>query len=341
MIGFGRSEPSPALSGCQIVLSGVQPTGEIHIGNYFGAIKNFVQLQEKYRCIYFIADYHAITVEHEPTLLSQRTLDLAKDFLACGIDPERSILFVQSHIPEHTELAWILSCVTSYGDLSRMTQFKEKGERQGFVSAGLFNYPVLQAADILIYKAQKVPVGRDQVQHIELTRRIARRFNSRFGEFFPEPEPLLTEAASIKSTNDPAKEMSKSLGPKHYIGLMEPEEVIREKIKKAVTDVGPRALGAQPQQKSPGVANLFLLLKLTAPPNIYDAFEAEYAKGTLKYEKLKEAVFEHLMQELQPIRERRKQLKESQVRDILQEGAAKAREIAQQTLKEARKRIGV
>jgi len=334
VIGFGEAKPSPATS--EIVLSGVQPTGEVHIGNYFGAIKNFVQLQEKYRCIYFIADYHAITVEHEPELLRRRTLDLAADYLACGVDPERSILFVQSHIPEHTELAWILSCVTSYGDLSRMTQFKEKGERQEFVSAGLFNYPVLQAADILIYKAHKVPVGRDQVQHIELTRRIARRFNSRFGEFFPEPEPILTEASSIKSTADPAKEMSKSLGPKHYIGLMEPEETIYEKIKTAVTDIGPKET-----QKSPGVANLFLLLKLTAPPKVYEAFEAEYANGTLKYEKLKEAVYEHLMGELRPIRERRKQLDDSIVQEILRGGAAKAREIARQTLKEVKERIGV
>lgn len=338
MIGFGRPEPSPAVypTSLELIVSGIQPTGELHIGNYFGAVKNWVGLQEKYRCIFFIADYHAITVEHDPKLLQQRTTDLAAALLACGIDPERSILFVQSHAPEHTELAWILSCVTSYGDLCRMTQFKDRSEREEFVSAGLFNYPVLQAADVLIYKGHKVPVGRDQVQHIELMRRIARRFNGRFGEFFPEPEALLTEAASIKSPSDPAKEMSKSLGPKHYIGLMEPEDSIYQKIKTAVTDIGPRG-----PEKSLGVANLFLLLKLTAPLNVYEAFEAEYTKGTLKYERLKDAVYEHLIGALRPIREQRKQIAESDVHQILHRGEEKARKIAQQTLNEVRKRIGV
>jgi tryptophanyl-tRNA synthetase len=322
--------------GRERVVSGIQPTGELHIGNYFGAVKNWLALQEEYDCVFFIADYHAITVEYDPDVLRRRVGELAATLLACGLDPERSILMIQSHAPEHTELAWVFNCLTSFGDLSRMTQFKDKSQREEFISVGLFDYPVLQAADILIYHGQKVPVGRDQVQHVELTRRIARRFNSRFGEYFPEPEPLLTEAASIKSPANPEKEMSKSLGPKHYIGLLEPEDSIWEKIKTAVTDVGPR--GAE---MSPGVANLFLLLKLTAPEDVYQEFQAAYDEGTLKYSDLKAAIFEHLMEALRPIRERRKQLSEGDVLAAFEEGTQKAREIAQETMREVRRRIGV
>lgn len=321
-----------------IVFSGLQPTGTLHIGNYFGAVQNFVKLQTHYQCYYAIVDYHAITVEHDPQELRKNTLEMGLDLLACGLDPQRCVLFVQSQVPEHTELAWILSAVTSYGDLQRMTQFKEKGETQEFVSCGLFTYPVLQAADILAYKASKVPVGEDQVQHIELTRRIARRFNARFGETFPEPEVLLTEALRIMSPAEPTRKMSKSLGPKHYIAITEPEDTIREKIKTAVTDVGPRT---ETQEKSPGVANLFLLLRLTAPKEIYDQFEADYARGVLKYEPLKRAVANYLVKTLEPIRARRAMLKESHVREILHEGARKARAVARQTLAEVRERIGV
>ncbi len=322
--------------GRERVVSGVQPTGELHVGNYFGAVKNWLALQKQYDCLFFIADYHAITVEHDPEILRQRTLDLAATLLACGLDPERSILMIQYHAPEHTELTWVLNCLTSFGDLSRMAQFKDRSGREEFISVGLFDYPVLQAADILIYHGQKVPVGRDQVQHVELTRRIARRFNGRFGEYFPEPEPLLTEAASIKSLANPEKEMSKSLGPKHYIGLLDPEDSIWEKIKTAVTDVGPSGV-----EMSPGVANLFLLLKLAAPEDVYQQFNAEYDEGTLQYAGLKQAVFEHLMEALRPIRERRKQLGESDVLTAFEEGTRRAREIARETMREVRRRVGV
>ncbi len=320
------------------VLSGIQPTGTLHIGNYFGAVKNYVALQDQYECFYSIVDYHAITVEHDPEELRKNTIEMAMDLLACGLDPKKCVLFVQSQVPEHTELCWILSAVASYGDLQRMTQFKEKGEGQEFVSCGLFTYPVLQAADILIYKASKVPVGEDQLQHIELARRIARRFNFRFGETFPEPDALLTEAPRIMSPADPTRKMSKSLGPKHYIAITEPEESIREKIKTAVTDIGPRP---DTREKSPGVANLFLLLKLTAPKEIHDQFAADYARGVLKYEPLKRAVADHLIRALEPIRARRALLKDSEVREILHEGAKRARAVARETLKEARERIGV
>ncbi|MCS6937334.1 MAG: tryptophan--tRNA ligase [Candidatus Bipolaricaulota bacterium] len=321
-----------------IVFSGLQPTGTLHIGNYFGAVQNFVKLQTQYKCYYAIVDYHAITVEHDPEELRRNTLEMGMDLLACGLDPRQCVLFVQSQVPEHTELAWILSAVTSYGDLQRMTQFKEKGEGQEFVSCGLFTYPVLQAADILAYKASKVPVGEDQVQHIELTRRIARRFNSRFGETFPEPEVLLSEALRIMSPAEPTRKMSKSLGPKHYIAITESEDSIREKIKTAVTDIGPRP---DTNEKSPGVANLFLLLKLTAPKEIYDQFEDDYARGVLKYEPLKRAVADYLVKTLEPIRARRAQLKEAEVREILIEGARTARAVARRTLEEVRERIGV
>jgi len=326
----------------EIVLSGIQPTGITHIGNYFGAIVNWVRLQEDYSCFYPIVDYHAITEGHDPEELRRNVLNMAIDVLACGIDPTRSVLFIQSQVPEHTELAWIFNCLCSYGDLTRMTQFKEKSEGAEFVSAGLFNYPVLQAADILLYKANKVPVGEDQVQHIELARRIARRFNRLFGEFFPEPEALLSEAPKIFSPADPTVKMSKSLGPKHYIGLMEPEESIREKIKTAVTDIGPSALGAH-LKKSPGVENLFLILKLTATPKVYASFEAQYEEGTLMYEKLKEAVYKNLIEKLRPIREKRQQLEKDidAVKEILREGAERARKIAQENLKAVKELIGV
>jgi tryptophanyl-tRNA synthetase len=321
-----------------VVLSGFQPTGQLQIGNYYGAVKNAVRLQDQYECFYSIVDYHAITVDHDPQELKKNTLEMAMDLIACGLDPNRCVLFVQSQVPEHTELSWILNAVTSYGDLQRMTQFKEKGEVQEFVSVGLFTYPVLQAADILIYKASKVPVGEDQVQHIELTRRIARRFNARFGEMFPEPDVLLTEALRVMSPADPTRKMSKSLGPKHYIALTEPEESIRDKIKTAVTDIGPRT---DTNEKSPGVANLFLLLRLTAPKEIYDQFESDYVRGVLKYEPLKRAVADYLVKALEPIRARRAQLTETEVREILHEGARKARMVARKTLEEARERIGV
>jgi len=321
------------------VFSGIQPTGELHLGNYFGAIRTWVHLQEGYDCVYCIVDYHAITVDYDPKELPRRTLAMAMDLLACGIDPERSILFVQSHVPEHTELAWIFNCFASYGDLTRMTQFKEKAKEEEFVSAGLFDYPVLQAADILLYRASRVPVGEDQLQHLELTRDIARRFNHRLGEeFFPEPEPILSEAPRIMSPADPTQKMSKSLGEKHYIGLMEPEDSIYRKIRTAVTDIGPRG-----SEMSPGVRNLFLILKLTAPEGVYRELEGEYHEGSLKYIKLKEVVYEHLMEHLRPIRERRQKLEEEpdQVREILQEGAARARAIAQENMRRVRELVGV
>lgn len=321
------------------LFSGIQPTGDLHLGNYFGAISNWVELQQKHDTVYSIVDLHAITSDYDPSLLRDSSIDLAMDLIACGIDPDKSILFIQSDVVEHVELQWILNSVTSYGDLTRMTQFKEKSKDREFINAGLFSYPVLQAADILLYKAEKVPVGEDQIQHIELTRRVARRFNHTYGEFFPEPEPLVGHGARIMSTADPEQKMSKSGHDKHMIGLMEDRDSIWEKVKSAVTDPG----GVEGEEMSPGVANLFTLLELTAPDDVVEKFEDDHREGQLMYIELKEAVFEHLVSSLEPIWERRRELEENPgaVEDYLQQGREKAEEIARENMKEIRQLVGV
>lgn len=321
------------------IFSGIQPTGELHIGNYFGAIQRWVELQQGNDCIYCIVDYHALTNEDTvPDELRTARRELALDLLACGIDPERSILYVQSAVPEHTELFWILGCVASYGDLTRMTQFKQKSAEQEFVNCGLFYYPVLQAADILLYRADHVPVGEDQVQHLEEARRIARRFNFRFGETFPEPEPILGEGARIMSLADPERKMSKSAGAEHHIGLMEPEESIRKKVRTAVTDVGL----SPGQAMSPGVANLFLLLELVAPREVVEALRTAHAAGSLLYRDLKETLSRYLLEALRPIQEERRRLEaRGRVEEVLAAGAERARRIARETMGEVRARVGL
>ncbi len=324
------------------VFSGIQPTGTLHIGNYLGAIRNWVDLQREFECIYCVVDYHALTIDVDPNALREASRSMALDLLACGVDPARSILFVQADVPQHTELGWILGCVTSYGDLSRMTQFKDKSEKQEFVTAGLFTYPILQAADILMYKAHGVPVGEDQVQHVELARRIARRFNSRFGDVFPEPEPIVNKGARIMSLADPTSKMSKSAGEAHYIGVMEAEPSIRKKVRSAVTDVGLTPGDAM----SPGVANLFLILDV-ACELVDDAataakLRAEFAEGKLLYSRLKDTVFARLMDILRPIQERRAKLAASgDVDGILADGARRASETARATMRDVRKLVGL
>jgi tryptophanyl-tRNA synthetase len=322
----------------KIVFSGIQPTGTLHIGNYFGAIRNWASLQEDHDCIYCIVNYHAITIDVDPKALPLASRAMALDLMACGIDPERSILFLQSAVPEHTELAWILDCVTSYGDLQRMTQFKDKSEGRDFVSVGLFNYPVLQAADILLYKAGGVPVGEDQVQHLELARRIARRFNSRFGELFPEPEPIVGKGARIMSLADPTQKMSKSAGETHYVGVMEKESSIQKKVRSAVTDIGLTPGSTM----SPGVANLFEVLELSAPAAVVARLRTGFSAGTLLYSHLKDAVFESLMATLRPIQERRALLETSgRVEEILADGGERARSIAKKTIASVREMAGL
>lgn len=325
------------------VFSGIQPTGTLHIGNYFGAVRNWAMMQEDVDCVICIVDYHAITTDIDPQTLRQASLNMAIDLIAAGIDPDKTILFVQSDVPAHTELCWILGCVTSYGDLSRMTQFKDKSSKEAFVSSGLFTYPVLQAADILLYLADGVPVGKDQVQHLELSRRIARRFNSRFGETFPVPEPVVgKKGARIMSLSDPSAKMSKSAGESHYVGVMEAEPSIRKKVRSAVTDIGLETGDAM----SAGVANLFEILDLSAgatgETRLVEVLRSEFAAGSLMYSKLKDTVFEQLMEVLRPIQQRRTRLEASgDVIDMLRLGADRARSIATETMIQVRARVGL
>lgn len=327
------------------VLSCIQPTGEIHLGNYFGAVKNWVDIQDTYDCFYGVVDLHAMTMPYDARELKKNTLRMIAELLVCGIDPEKSVLFIQSLVPQHTELSWIFNCVASYGELSRMTQFKDKSEmvesggKAKFISAGLFTYPVLQAADILIYRADFVPVGRDQVQHLELSRNIAVRFNKMFGSFFPEPAPLLTEIPKLASLADPEKKMSKSLGDKHVISLFEEEDSIRKKVRSAVTDTGDQQGG----EMSPGVENLFNLIKACEKTGAYESLMADFKAGTLKYKELKDVTADALVELIAPFRERRKELlkDEQSVERLADQLSEKARVYAGETLNEVRKLTGL
>lgn len=328
------------------VLSGIQPTAEMHIGNYFGAVKNWVALQDQHECIYAIVDLHAITMPYDPAKLCSNTERMVIDLLACGIDPEKATLFIQSLVPEHTELCWILSCLTPFGDLRRMTQFKDKSEilegqdSSQFVSAALFTYPVLQAADILVYRAQHVPVGKDQEQHLELSRELARRFNNQFGvEFFPEPRPLFTETPKIMSLVDPTKKMSKSAGERHYVGLFEEESGVRAKIKSAVTDSGDGA----GEGMSAGVSNLFEILKACGKLKKTEALLKDYNEGNLKYSQLKEVVADALVELTSTLRARRAEIgsNTAAVNSRVKEMSGKARSMAGETLHEVRSIIGL
>ena len=327
------------------VLSLIQPTGDIHIGNYFGAIKNWAGIQDDYDCVYGVADLHAMTMPYETKTLQENSLQMFIDLIACGIDPSRSVILIQSLVPQHTELTWIFSCVTAYGELSRMTQFKDKSDqieeasKKSFVSAGLFTYPVLQAADILIYKANYVPVGKDQEQHLELSRNIAVRFNNKFGEYFPEPEPLFTEVPKLMSLADPTKKMSKSMGEKHYIGVFEPEESIRKKVRTAVTDVGMKTAG----EMSPGVANLFTIILACGNHDAWKTLKQEYDSGTLKYKDLKETTADSLVNTLRPLAKRRAELNADRagMKALVRDLSAVAREYAENTLNEVRDLTGL
>jgi len=322
----------------QRIFSAVQPSGELHIGNYLGALKNFVELQNKYECFFFIADYHSLSGNYDPKEKSKQIFDLAKDFLAVGLDPEKCVIAVQSQVPEHTELAWIFNTITPLSELYRMTQFKDKSQTQEKnINMGLLDYPVLQAADILMYKAYAVPVGQDQVQHIELTRKIARYFNNKFGETFPEPKDLITETPKIMSLIDPTQKMSKSRGPKSYIGINDEPEVIKQKLKKAVTDIGTTG------KMTPAAENLFLLLKILGKPDHYEEFFARHKKGVIKYGQLKEALADDIIDYFAPFRAKRKELeaKPEYVKEILANGADRARKIAKETMREVKEKIGL
>ncbi len=320
------------------VLSGIQPTGQLHIGNYLGALKQWVALQQDYECYYCVVDLHALTVRQDPKTFAQKTLNTAMDLLALGVDPKRSPLFVQSQIPEHVELAWILDTLAPIGELERMTQFKEKStEHAANITMGLLNYPVLQAADILLYKPAFVPVGEDQVQHVELTRVLARKFNKQFGETFPEPKPKLTKAARIMSLTEPAKKMSKSHGEKSYIALTDEPNVIRQKLNKAVTAT------SGGKDMDPGVENLFTIMREVSSAEIVERFTEQQKDGSIRYAELKQRLAEDLVEHLAEFRSRRKELvkKGSYIKEVLEAGRKKAAKVAGQTMEEVRKRVGL
>lgn len=328
------------------ILSGIQPTGDLHLGNYFGAVQNWVRLQESYNCIFSVVDYHTMTMPYRAETLRENTWKMAFYLLACGIKPES--LFIQSLVPEHAELAWVLGCLTSYGELTRMTQFKDKSaqlaEKEGketFVGAGLLFYPVLQAADILIYRADYVPIGKDQEQHLELSRNIAQRFNHQFGqEYFIHPEPLYTETPKILSLADPSKKMSKSLGEKHYVNLFGEEDRVRKQIRSAVTDTGEAPADGG---MSPGVRNLFELLRASGNQAAHDSLMADYQAGALRYSDLKEAVADTIVGLINPLRERYVEINADKRtwKARIQESSAEIRKRAQQTMREVREIAGL
>lgn len=332
------------------VLSGIQPTGVLHIGNYLGSLKNFVALQDTYECIFFIADYHSLTESYSPQKKSEQILDVAASMVAAGLDPKKCTLFVQSDIPETTELAWLFSTITSVPLLFRMTQYKEKSaDARQTPNTGLLTYPVLQAADILLYKAGLVPVGEDQLQHLELTREIARNYNRRFGNTFPEPKPLLTKVPRLMSLTDPSKKMSKSHGSHTYIALDDEPKVIREKLAKAVTDSGPvhnkdlSSDASAKEEKSAGVANLFLLLQEFGSEDDTAKFEKEYAKGTIRYTELKAVLAERIADHFADFCTKKTELvkDKKKLRAIFQDGAEHARTIAEATMREVREKMGL
>lgn len=325
------------------VLSCIQPTGDMHYGNYFGAVKNWVRLQEEYSCVYGVVDYHAMTMPYEADKLRQNTWNLIINLLATGVKAEN--LFIQSLIPEHIELSWIFNCVCSYGELTRMTQFKDKKaqlqetDKDAFISSGLFTYPVLQAADILIYKADYVPVGKDQEQHLELSRNIANRFNNQFGHYFELPKPLFTEVPKVMSPAEPHKKMSKSLGQKHYIDVFADDNRIRKQIRSAVTDTGASPNG----EMSKGVANLFELLKACGKHDEHQQLMETYQSGNLQYADLKDTVANALVEISSELRERKAELlsRKKEVQKEIQASSYQIRLKAQKTLKEVRSITGL
>ena len=320
------------------IFSGIQPSGELHIGIYLGAVKNWAELQRSYESFFCIVDYHAITIPYEPADLRVRTREMMVSLLAAGLDPSRSTIFVQSMVPEHTELAWIFNSVTPLGELERQTQYKDKASRMESVPAGILNYPILQAADILLYRADLVPVGEDQVQHLELSREIARRWNARFGDgFFPEPQAKLTPARRIMGLDGNAK-MSKSMG--NTVGLLEPPESIWEKLRPAVTDPA-RVRRTDPG--TPEVCNIYHLHRAFSPPDVVAHVETQCRTAGWGCIECKKVLFEHMNKELAPIRARSVEIRARPevVDQVIGDGAATARRVASETMREVKLRMGL
>lgn len=322
----------------QRLFSGMQPSGTLHIGNYLGAIAQWLSLQEEYEAIFCIVDQHAITVPQDPIVLHRKTLEVAKMYLAAGIDPKKCTLFIQSQVPEHTELMWILNTIARMGDLEKMTQFKDKSAKGGqeTTSVGLFDYPVLMAADILLYDTAIVPVGKDQLQHIELARTLARRFNERFGETFVVPEGKISvEGQLIMGLDDPSKKMSKSAKSEYnYIALTDDADTIRRKIKKALTDSGSEIVYRVDKPALKNLLNIFALFSNKAPESV----AAEYVgRG---YGVFKTDLAEALIEFLSPFQKRLAGVTDEAAREVLTEGAQRARVLATAKIQTVRERVG-
>lgn len=320
-----------------IILSGIRPTGKLHIGNFLGSLKNFIKLQNEFECYFFIADLHSLNESFNAEEKSDQIINLAADYLAAGLNPDKCTIFVQSHLPEHSELAIILSNIIPVSYLFRMTQFKEKSQdrNQDKVNSGLLFYPILMAADILMYKATKIPVGQDQTQHVELARNVARLFNKQFGNTFPEPKPLYTEAPKVMSLIEPAKKMAKTLGDNHCIYIDDEPEIIVKKLAKAPTDIG--------DAKSQGGKNLLELIKIFCEPEIYNRFVIDGQRKNLKYSELKTILAKAIADYFSNFRQQKKALLKNlrKIKKIIGQGNKKAKKVASETMREVREKIGI
>ena len=323
------------------LLSGIQPSGNLHLGNYLGAVKNWAALPDEFNCFYFMADLHTLTVRQNPAELRRRSTTQLAQYIACGLDPEKNVLFLQSHVHEHAELGWILNCYTMFGELSRMTQFKDKcAKNADNINGGLFTYPSLMAADILLYQADYVPVGEDQKQHCELTRDIANRFNNLYGETFKVPEPYIPRVgARIMSLGNPTSKMSKS-DPAGCVFLMDSPEEISRKFKRAITDSDTERCVRYDPENKPGVANL-MNIYASVTGKSFDEIESEFAgKG---YGVFKPAVGDAVIETLRPIREEAERIlaDKAYLKQVYTDGAIKASSVARKTLRKVYKRVGL
>ena len=324
----------------KVMLSGIQPSGDLHLGNYLGAIKNWGARSEEFDCFYFMADLHTITVRQEPAKLRQRTLEQLALYIACGLDPEKNTLFIQSQVPQHAQLGWVLQCYTQFGELTRMTQFKDKSEKhKDNINAGLFAYPSLMAADILLYRPDFVPVGEDQKQHVELTRNIATRFNSIYGDVFKIPEPYIAKTgARIYGLTTPDSKMSKSI-PEGCVFLMDDPDAIARKFKRAVTDSDTEKCVRFDKENKPGVSNLMNIYS-TVTGKTFEEIEKEFeGKG---YGVFKPAVGETVIDALRPIREEASRIMKDKayLESVYKDGAERASRVAEKTLRKVYKKVG-
>jgi len=331
------------------ILSGIQPTGSMHIGSYLGAVSQWKKLQETGECFFFVADLHALTVPQDPKSFSAQVMQTAIELIAAGLNPEKCVIFIQSEVKEHTELCWLLNTITPLGELERMTQYKDKsGQFKDSINAGLLNYPILQAADILLYQVDSVPVGEDQKQHLELTKNLARKFNQKYGKTFNVPEPLMLETgAKIMSLQNPKKKMSKSQ-PETCLFLFDEPDVIKKKIMSAVTDTG-KAIKYDPEKK-PGIANLLTIYSLIGQKSIKELEKKFSARGgsaldgkDASYAQFKMALVKLLVEKLEPFRLKKKELlaREVYVKEILERGRKRAQIIAAGTMQDVRKKMGL